>query len=417
MVLFLVGYAGLQAQEKLQLTKEQAENIFLQNNLLLISENLNIEKQKAEVIQARLWPNPEFEISEVNLWRTTGVESSPPFFGNFGRDQQISFELNQLIETAGKRKKLVALEKMDVEKSEQYFEDLLRNLKHELRTQLSELHFVQNNIKIHENLVENLDVLLNAHHNQLEHGNISRAQYLRLKAQKLEIAKKILGLEQSAIEIQKSLKNLLRLNPDINIEIIDDFNDNNIQKWKDLLFEQLLEIALENRPDYQLSLKNQEYANKLWDYEKSLRVPDLTFGVSYDRNGSTMLDFVGFGVALNLPIFDRNQGNILKAELNIEKAEIEKQEKQLTLENEIFLSYQSLLQTIDFYENIDSDFENELDMLLENYTRNFRQRNLSMLEYLDYLDTYLENKNILLKTKKDIQLKIEELNYQLGVDI
>src|SRR5690554_8105941 len=54
------------AQETLTISREEAEAMFLQNNLLLVAEKLNIESQRAEVIQARLWPNPEFSVSEVN---------------------------------------------------------------------------------------------------------------------------------------------------------------------------------------------------------------------------------------------------------------------------------------------------------------------------------------------------------------
>ncbi|HLU50928.1 MAG TPA: hypothetical protein VKZ42_02100, partial [Flavobacteriaceae bacterium] len=102
---FLLTFSfGLKAQETLKLSRQEAETMFLQNNLLLISEKLNIESQQAEVIQAKMWHNPEFSISEVNLWKNSTVEPSPPFFGNFGRNQQISFELEQLVQTAGKRK-------------------------------------------------------------------------------------------------------------------------------------------------------------------------------------------------------------------------------------------------------------------------------------------------------------------------
>jgi|SRR5690554_3802436 len=162
-LLFLVYISmvlPLPAQEILKLTRDEAEALFLQNNLLLIAEKLNIESQQAEVIQARLWPNPEFSVSEVNLWRTSQVESSPPFFDDFGRDQQIAFEINQLIQTAGKRKKLIALEKVDVAISEQYFEDVLRGLKLELRSQINELQYVQQSAKLHEHLIENINVLI-----------------------------------------------------------------------------------------------------------------------------------------------------------------------------------------------------------------------------------------------------------------
>src|SRR5690554_2528364 len=212
-ILFCVSIAlglQLQAQETLKISREEAETMFLQNNLLLISEKLNIESQQAEVIQVRLWPNPEFSVSEINLWKTTGVEHSPPFWGSFGKDQQIAFELNQLVQTAGKRKKLIALEKIDVSKAEQYFEDLLRGLKLELRNQLTNLQHVQKAIKVHQNLIHNISTLTNAYKNQLDKGNISKAEYIRLKAQELEINKEILNLTRESNEIQKELKLLLR---------------------------------------------------------------------------------------------------------------------------------------------------------------------------------------------------------------
>ena len=61
--------------------------------------------------------------------------------------------------------------------------------------------------------------------------------------------------------------------------------------------EKLIEEAKENRPDYKLTLLEKEYADRLLVYEKAQRIPDFTLGVNYDRNGNTMLDFIGVGVS------------------------------------------------------------------------------------------------------------------------
>src|SRR5690606_12655208 len=113
-------------------------------------------------------------MSEINLWKNSTVEPSPPFFAMFGRKQQISIELNQLVQTVGKRKKLIALEQVDVSKAEQYFEDVLRTLKLEHRNQLTHLQYYQQAIKVHQNLIENISKLTNAYKNQLDKGNISK---------------------------------------------------------------------------------------------------------------------------------------------------------------------------------------------------------------------------------------------------
>lgn len=417
----MVGFGThLNAQETLKISREEAETMFLQNNLQLISEKLNIESQKAEVIQAKLWPNPEFSISEINLWATNrqtgGQEVSPPYWGNFGRNKQVAFELNQLVQTAGKRKKLIALEQVDVSKAEQYFEDLLRGLKLELRNQLTNLQYIQQSIKVHQNLIDHISILTNAYKNQLEKGNISKAEYIRLKAQELEINKEILELTRESNEIQKELKLLLRTDATVSIEITNNGFIKDTKAYENLFIDKVLEDSKENRPDYKLALLEEEYSNKLLSYEKAQRIPDMTFGVNYDRNGNTMLDFVGFGVSFDLPVFNRNKGNIKKAKLQIENAKVQKEQTVLTIENEIFLSYKSLQQAIDFIKDIEPNYEKDLDLLLDNYTKNFTAKNVSMLEYFDFMDAYLENKKIILEAQKVVNQKAEEFNYSLGKD-
>ena len=411
----------LQAQETIQISREEAEAMFLQNNLQLMSEQLNIESQQAEVIQAKVWPNPQFTISEINLWATdrqTGGEIvSPPLWNSFGKNQQFSFELQQLVQTAGKRKKRVALEQLDVSKAEQYFEELLRGLKLELRRQLTELQYLQQTIKVHQNLIDNISILTNAYKNQVEQGNTAKAEYTRLKAQELEINKNMLELTRQSDEVQKELRMLLRIDPTFSITISDEELVKDAMLYEALVIDQIMDKAKENRPDYKLALLEEEYANRLLSYEKSKRVPDMTFGVSYDRNGSTMLDFVGVGLSFDLPIFDRHKGDIKKAQINIENARIRQESTRVAIENEIILAHKSLQQAIHFMEKIEPDYEDELDLLLANYTKSFSSKNLSMLEYFDFIDAYLENKKIILEAQKDFSHKVEELNYAIGADL
>lgn len=411
----------LQAQETIRISREEAEAMFLQNNLQLMSEQLNIESQQAEVIQAKVWPNPQFTISEINLWATdrqTGGEIvSPPLWNSFGKNQQFSFELQQLVQTAGKRKKRIALEQLDVSKAEQYFEELLRGLKLELRRQLTELQYLQQTIKVHQNLIDNISILTNAYKNQVEQGNTAKAEYTRLKAQELEINKNMLELTRQSDEVQKELRMLLRIDPTFSITISDEELVKDAMLYEALVIDQIMDKAKENRPDYKLALLEEEYANRLLSYEKSKRVPDMTFGVSYDRNGSTMLDFVGVGLSFDLPIFDRHKGDIKKAQINIENARIRQESTRVAIENEIILAHKSLQQAIHFMEKIEPDYEDELDLLLANYTKSFSSKNLSMLEYFDFIDAYLENKKIILEAQKDFSHKVEELNYAIGADL
>jgi cobalt-zinc-cadmium efflux system outer membrane protein len=419
--ILLASSLSLVAQEKLQFSREQCEVIFLKENLQLIAEKLEISQAEAAVLQAKLWPNPTFTMDQVNLWatqsQTNGEVVSPPISGNFGKNLQFSFELEQLIQTAGKRKKLVELEKVSVEKSKHYFEDLLRNLKIEFRNQLTNLQHLQLSKKIYENQKNSIQKLTLAYQKQVEQGNTPKGEYVRLKALELEISKNMNNVDKEINEAQKELKSLMRL-PSVNLlEITPEGYLKNTDVVEFITLNELINQGKELRPDYKLAELEQNYFDKLYRYERAQKTPDLTFKALYDRNGSTMLNFVGFGIAMDLPVFNRNQGNIKSAKIGIEQADIVKQQKDVSVENEIVSSYQNLLNAIQFYNQIEVDYENTLDELLTSYTKNFTNRNISLLEYLDFMNAYLENKKIILEAGKEVNERAEELNFSVGKDI
>ncbi len=142
MCLLSVEYSRAQP-DTLLLSRVQAESLFLENNVDLLINQLNIDHADAEILQAKLWPNPTLSIAEINLWNT-GKEHSedlPPLFGNWGKTTQVSAQFEQLIYTASKKSKLVSIKKVDREIASTYFEELLRNLKYEFRNSLQNCNF------------------------------------------------------------------------------------------------------------------------------------------------------------------------------------------------------------------------------------------------------------------------------------
>lgn len=105
------------------------------------------------------------------------------------------------------------------------------------------------------------------------------------------------------------------------------------------------------------------------------------------------------------------------AQIERERSKLLLDHKSLTVENEITLAYQNLIDALTFYEGIEPDYETTLEQLLNSYTKNFADRNISLLEYIDFLDAYLENKKIILEAGKEVHEKVEELNYAVGQDI
>lgn len=418
--LILLAVCG-KTQDTLKLTRLESEALFLQQNLLLIAEKLEISKADALVLQARLWPNPTFTLDQVNFWatpgQTGGQEVSPPFFGNFGRNQQVGAEIEQLILTGRKRSKLVALEQINSEKAQHYFEELVRNLKFEFRQKMTELQFLEQNSRNYQRQLAVLSQLITGYDRQVKEGHIPRGELIRLKALQLELLRNLNETAQSQNEARKQLQLWMRVPATTHLMLTDAVLARPAGPVSALPMAEIAEEARQNRPDLSAAIKEVSFARKQIDYEKAQRVPNVTLKAAYDRNGNTMLNFFGFGAALDLPLFDKNQGNIKYAQHEAEQARTLLDYQTQKVESEVIVAYQNLKNALELRAQIDDDYETALDEMLAAYTKNFTERNVSLLEFLDFMDAWLENKQIILNSEKSVYDKIEELNYAVGRDV
>ena len=204
------------------LSRKNAETLFLQNNLSLIAERLNIDIAQAQIIQAKLWPNPTFSISEFNLWRNTGSEELPAIWGNYGRFQEFGASLEQLVYTAGKRKKMIAIEKVGADMAIEYYKNFLRNLKMEFRNNLSAMQYNQAKKAVYQKQLQSVQNLTKAYAIQVKQGNISQGDYIRLKASELEFLNEINAITLENNSLQSEMKKLLHLSPLSYIKISQD---------------------------------------------------------------------------------------------------------------------------------------------------------------------------------------------------
>ncbi|WP_431242299.1 TolC family protein [Flavobacterium sp. P21] len=399
------------------LSRKQAESIFLEKNISLISEKLNIDIADAQVIQAKLWPNPTLTVGEINLWNNATAQQLPALWGNFGRTQQVNAELEQLVQTAGKRKKMIAMEKVGVDIAKEYFKTFLRNLKIEFRGNLTELQYTQAQEALYKKQLAYLKTLLKAYGNQVSQGNVGKGEYIRLKASELQFLKELSDLQKDNNSLQKELKVLMNLPPTSYIKLTDEGFVPENKNLEDINVGNLMASAVDNRPDVKVLKLGNDYNDLKYKYERAKRTPDVTLGMSYDRGASLMNDFVGVGFSLDLPFFDRNKGNIKVAKLTVDQGKLETEEKTLTVQSEVLQAYQDLIVTKKLYDTVDATYEGDLDKLLDAYRKNFMQKNTSMLEYLDFVDAYMDNKSILLNSKKDLNNDLEQLRYIAGEEI
>ncbi|MCS4165844.1 MULTISPECIES: TolC family protein [Sphingobacterium] len=396
-----------------RLRKAEIEQVFLAHNLTLMAQRFHMQQAEAAVLQAKLWPNPTISISEVNLWKNPSSESFPALIGNYGKYQQVAIELEQTIEMADKRKKRVQLQLLEKENAQLQFEELLRNLKYDLRSQCLELQILQEKEKLYNSQVDIFQTLAKSYQNQWKEGNVSEMDYLRIQSESIAFGNKLNEIQQEKItkmnEVARYLGEkgtALTISDTIGMP---HFLQGKKQEWK--------MMALDNRSDYKIIHNELKKSDAQLKIEKAERIPDLQVSMNYDRGGNIMRDFIGLGVAMDLPLFNRNQGNIKIAKLELEKNKVEIEQFRIDIEREIDFLSERLSNLETSLKTTDIGFDGKLDVALERYVRNFQQRRLTIVEFIDFINNYMENKESILERRaKYLQYK-EELMYLIGKDI
>ncbi|MBO9682098.1 MAG: TolC family protein, partial [Flavisolibacter sp.] len=171
----------LHAQDTLQLSLQQADNIFLKNNFYILAASFNIDAQKAQILQARLYPNP-FITAEFNAY---DPENNKLFHS--GREGQKGFQIEQLVVLGGKRKSEIEIAKTNARIAEIEFEQLVVNLKYRLHTQLYLCGLQHLLLGKYDAQLSLLDSLLHSYQVQVDKGNIALKELVRLKGTFLKL--------------------------------------------------------------------------------------------------------------------------------------------------------------------------------------------------------------------------------------
>lgn len=395
------------------ITLDNLEAAFLQKNYALIANKFNVDRIDAEIIQEKLWQNPTLSISEVNLWKTYNVEEQPYLFGKYGKNQQISVELEQLIETAGKRKKRVAIKELEKNSALFEYEELLRELKKELRQTYFSLARIQSEKKELQNSVDLFEQMMTQYQRQADLKNVPKADFYRLQTELIGLQKDQIELENQEIEYINKLR-LLTQNSDLNVNEIDFSRFNSHSKSIPFNAKQLAK-------EQNIALKKQEneinLAEKQLILEKAQRTPDLAFQVIYDRGGGIMRDFVAVGVSIDLPIFNTNKGNIKASEIVLNQQQITKN----ALHSELDISIDRIQNQINQLDKALIQWKKlnnqEQLTMIDNYKKHLHNKQITLLEFIDFTQAYRESQKAYLDLLENYQNTFEELNYIVGQDL
>ena len=297
------------------LTWQEVRQRFEAANPTLRAGQIGIDESKAQEITAFLRPNPNFTLSTdgTQLVRYHGIWQ--PLAGT-----QLSTNFSYLHERQSKRELRLesAQEATGIAASTQ--EDLERNLVFGLR--MAFVHTLQEKA-ILELAKENLayyDHVLDVNRERFKAGAISRVDLDRLELQRVQYESDLQTARQSLETAKIQLLMLLNDRTPVNqFDVIGPFDFSR----QITSLDEVRQAALDARPDLRATLQSIEKAKA--DHRLAIANgstdPTLSAWYSYNPSFNNPNDHQTLGASISIPlrIFDRNQGEKLRTQLDVDR--------------------------------------------------------------------------------------------------
>lgn len=414
------SYANSGQTDTVLLDVTVAEQRLVSQSLMLISARYNIDIAKSEVTQAKAWYNPNIVYTQSLYDPTSGT-----WLDNNPSSGQVDVQIHQLFSIAGKHINAVRLAEIDVQRNQLAFDDLARALKFELYSDLADLYEAQQTDLVFTEELGALDQVIAAAQQELKLGAAAGNDVIRLKAEKQSTISDKLANLNFIEEMEAQLRVLLGYhgNPWLKIDEVP-MPAGNIP-----VLDSLIQSSMK-RPDVQLAAADVMWNERNLKLQRSQGVPDLVMGTEYDRRSSYVNKLWTVNAGMDIPIFNRNQGNIRAAGFALVQSEYDDSLQQLNAQSEVVSAYGQFVRIREVRDSVNAQpgvisahgkdpgsYSADIDLLFKNAVSNYSQRTISLIEFLDQVRTYEEARRGLITLDSDYFRAAQQLNYVTGTTV
>jgi cobalt-zinc-cadmium efflux system outer membrane protein len=315
--LFLVLCLSSAAGAQQALTWEQIRQRFEQGNPTLLADELNIKESKADEITAFLRPDPTLALSADGIQIAPDKGVWQPLAGTFE-----SPSISYLLERRRKRQLRLESARTGTLLAELSHADLERTLLFNLRSAFVSTLQAKAVLRLAKDNLGYYDHLLDISRKRFNAGDIAQIELDRLELQRVQYES---DAQTAEVNLRTAKIQLLTLLNDRSpVEQFDvsgpfDFND------QPLPHDEFRKIALDTRPDLKAAAESVEKARIDHTLAVANGSTDPTLSVWYTHNSSNNNPFaintLGVSVSMPLRIFDRNQGEKLRTQLDIDRGQ------------------------------------------------------------------------------------------------
>lgn len=311
------------------LTWAEAKRVAVQNNWDLLAAKSDVDAATAQKIAAAEFPNPTLSLSTAHIPMDNNSGSPPSDNGFWGRNYDSIAAMNQLFEIGGKRTSRQESAAAGLKGAEARLLNAQRLLEQALTRAYIASLLADANAAILRQSAESLRKEAGIAGKRFKAGDISFSDksQIEIAADRFELDAE--AAKATALNARIVVENLMGvMNPAGAWRAAESLDD----------LARVLAPGLWNpgnpRPDMvaaEASLSKAEADLKL---QKAMRIPDPTLLFQYEHAPPDQPNTVGFGFSFPLPLWNRNQGNILATEAARAQAEqqLNKNKAQISLE-------------------------------------------------------------------------------------
>lgn len=400
------------------LSEEQAVALALERNRDLIAARLDVRAAEVDKLAATVLPNPELSYSAGNIVLPPG---NPQDIGLAPRP------FSQLIHTVGISQVLdlwwkhalhAEAAEHGVVQSRLQLEDAAREISYAVRSAFEDLLREQKQHALAAEMNNRYQDTVRLSRARFKVGEISETELKKIELEGLKYASDELTAAREVESARQKLAELLAL-PSADAlpeKLIDD-----LAYRGEVDAAAVLQRALEQRPDLRASREAVTRAQLALKAAHRDALPDLSVGLAYSRDNFTISgdnpSSLAATVSIPLPLFDRNQGGVGHAAVDLKRAENDAQKLELSVRyqvSEALRRAHTAQKLVDLYEGGMLD---RADTALRVAEKSYKAGAISLLELLEAQRTYLGTRADYLVALNDYRQALVDLRHATGAPL
>ncbi len=409
---------NVQAPTNISLNMEEAVAIALKRNRDIIAARLDLQEAEYDRVAAGMYPNPVFayQIGNLVLGRgSSGNAAAPRYPGVFSQTVH-NVGVSEIIDIWSKRSHRIQAAEQGLRYKRLLLEDALREITYAVRSAFAEVVRKRSELEFSKEVRDRYSETVRLSRSRFKAGEISEAEFRKIELEGLKYQNAVIDNELERDLARQSLAALLGLGT------VDELPDTLLPEDVGPLRRSVADLthdAIENRPDMRAIAEGQRYATASLASARREAYPDLTLGVTYMHSEFQVSgdnpNSLAFGASMPLPIFDRNQANIGRAEIGVQRSDNDGVRLTLQIRHEVaeavrrFQRAESLLALFR-----EGGMLERAETSLRVAEKSYKAGAVSLLEFLESQRTYLETHDEYLHAQYDHQQSAVNLIHALG---